>query len=142
MVKTQQSLDELLSPVREAGKRITTPKRTVGEVLLSTKRHLTADEVTRAVQRKSPDVSQSTIYRILEEFEDLGLVVHAHLGQQAAVYHLASQVHGHLTCEVCGGTLEVPALEFDGISKSLHSQYGFSLNLHHVGLSGRCRSCS
>jgi hypothetical protein len=66
--------------------------------------HLTVDEVTVAVQDRRPEVSPSTVYRILEEFEDSRFVVHTHLGQSAAVYHLSGAVHGHLTCERCART--------------------------------------
>ena len=78
-------VDTLLSAVRKNGHRVTTAKRTVAEVLTEVNGDLTADILTSAVQTRHPEVSQSTIYRILEEFEELGIVVHAHLGQSAAV---------------------------------------------------------
>jgi Fur family transcriptional regulator, ferric uptake regulator len=137
----QNTLDEILSAVHGAAKRVTVAKRTVGEVLVATNRHLTADEITSLVQEREPDVSPSTIYRILEEFENLQIVVHAHLGQAAAVYHLAGAVHGHLTCEHCGATLEIPAAHFDALSKDLQKSYGFLLDRHHVAISGTCAHC-
>ena len=137
----QNTLDEILSAVRGAAKRVTVAKRTVAEVLVTTNRHLTADEITTLVQEREPDVSPSTIYRILEEFESLKIVVHAHLGQSAAVYHLAGAVHGHLTCEHCGATLEIPAAHFDALSKDLQRSYGFLLDRHHVAISGTCEQC-
>jgi Fur family ferric uptake transcriptional regulator len=93
------------------------------------------------VQERLPDVSPSTVYRILEEFEELNIVVHAHLGQHAAVYHLAGAVHGHLTCEDCHATFEIPADHFDALSKKLLTTYGFRLDRHHVALSGACATC-
>ena len=137
----QNTLDEILSAVHGAAKRVTVAKRTVAEVLVRTNRHLTADEITTLVQEREPDVSPSTIYRILEEFESLKIVVHAHLGQTAAVYHLAGAVHGHLTCEHCGATLEIPAAHFDALSKDLQRSYGFLLDRHHVAISGTCEQC-
>ncbi len=137
----QNTLDEILSAVHGAAKRVTVAKRTVAEVLVTTNRHLTADEITTLVQEREPDVSPSTIYRILEEFESLKIVVHAHLGQTAAVYHLAGAVHGHLTCEHCGVTLEIPAAHFDALSKDLQRSYGFLLDRHHVAISGTCEKC-
>lgn len=137
----QNTLDEILSAVHGAAKRVTVAKRTVAEVLVTTNRHLTADEITTLVQEREPDVSPSTIYRILEEFESLKIVVHAHLGQTAAVYHLAGAVHGHLTCEHCGATLEIPAAHFDALSKDLQRSYGFLLDRHHVAISGTCEQC-
>jgi Fur family ferric uptake transcriptional regulator len=102
---------------------------------------LNAEEITTAVQRRRPDVSPSTIYRILEEFEELKVIVHSHLGQSAAVYHLSGVVHGHLTCEGCGQTLEISASHFDALSKDLQKSYGFVLDRHHVAISGWCSNC-
>lgn len=141
MPAPQNTLNEILSAVHGAAKRVTVAKRTVAEVLVATNRHLTADEITSLVQEREPDVSPSTIYRILEEFENLQIVVHAHLGQAAAVYHLAGAVHGHLTCEHCGATLEIPAAHFDALSKDLQKSYGFLLDRHHVAISGSCAHC-
>jgi len=133
--------DTISSIIRGAAKRVTVAKRTVADVLQSATRHLTADEITEEVQAQLPDVSPSTVYRILEEFEELDIVVHAHLGQQAAVFHLTGDVHGHLTCDECQATLEIPAQHFDALSKKLLTTYGFSLDRHHVALSGTCRHC-
>jgi len=141
MANRQRTPDELLASVRRAGKRITTPKRTVATVLTSSTGHLTAEEITAKVQQLSPDVSTSTVYRILEEFEELDLVVHAHIGQQAAVYHLAELVHGHLTCDNCGATIEVPSEEFTALGAMLLKKHHFRLNIHHVGLAGLCAAC-
>jgi Fur family ferric uptake transcriptional regulator len=137
----ESRVDEILSSVRGAAKRVTAAKRTVAEVLVAARGHLTVDEVTIAVQNRRPDVSPSTVYRILEEFEDLNVVVHTHLGQSAAVYHLSGAVHGHLTCERCHKTVEISATHFDALSKDLLKSFGFSLNRHHVAISGTCAHC-
>src|ERR1700722_15141861 len=134
-------VNEILSAIRGATKRVTVAKRTVAEVLVAAPGHLTAEEITQEVQARQPDVSPSTVYRILEEFEDLQIVVHAHLDQHAAVFHLAGAVHGHLTCDVCGATFEIPAAHFDALSKDLLTKFGFRLDRHHVALSGTCEFC-
>ena len=141
MTKPERNVDEILSSVRGATKRVTIAKRTVAEVLVSARGHLTVDEVTIAVQDRRPDVSPSTVYRILEEFEELKIVVHTHLGQSAAVYHLSGAVHGHLTCEQCNATVQIPAAHFDALSKDLQKSYGFMLDRHHVAISGTCAHC-
>ncbi|MGH9020870.1 MAG: transcriptional repressor, partial [Acidimicrobiales bacterium] len=71
----------------------------------------------------------------------LKLVVHAHLGRAAAVYHLAGPVHGHLVCDRCGATVEVPAAEFDHLARGLARTHGFALDRHHVALTGLCQYC-
>ena len=130
--------ETILSAIRGG---VTVAKRTVAHVLASASRHLTADEKTLIVQQLRPEVCPATIYRILEEFEELDLVVHAHLGQPAAVYPLTGDVHGHLICEQCQNTVEFPSPHFDPLSRELKSRYGFQLDRHHVTLSGHCAFC-
>jgi Fur family ferric uptake transcriptional regulator len=137
----QDDVEEILSIIRGAAKRVTVAKRTVAEVLVAARGHLTVDEVTVAVQDRRPEVSPSTVYRILEEFEDLQIVVHSHLGQSAAVYHLSGAVQGHLTCVQCNLTVQIPAAHFDALSKDLQKTYGFLLDRHHVAISGTCAYC-
>ena len=133
--------EEVLAALRDHAKRITAPKRAVVEVLVDADEHLTADEVTKRVQVLRPDVSPSTVYRILEELDDLGLVLHSHTGHGAAVYHLAGSSHSHVTCEACQTTFEVPAEIYDRLARELLATEGFELNRHHVALSGLCARC-
>src|SRR5664280_1101297 len=141
MSSESPDVNEILSAIRGATKRVTVARRTVAEVLVAATGHLTAEEITQEVQSRQPDVSPSTVYRILEEFEAMQIVVHAHLDQHAAVYHLAGAVHGHLTCEQCGATFEIPAAHFDVLSKDLQKTFGFLLDRHHVAITGTCAYC-
>ncbi|MFZ1063707.1 MAG: Fur family transcriptional regulator [Acidimicrobiales bacterium] len=141
MVTRSITPEEILSTVKGSDRRVTLAKRTVVDVLVNTPGHLTAEEITHEVQVRRPEVSTSTVYRILEEFEELDIVVHSHLGQAAAVYHLAGALHAHLTCEDCKMTFEISAAHFDAISRDLQKTYGFQLDRHHVALSGTCAQC-
>lgn len=132
--------DDIERMLRQAGKRVTTPKRAVAAVLTQSDAHLSADEILHRVNVHSPEVSASTVYRILEELEELGVVVHSHLGR-TSVYHLAGRLHGHVTCDRCGVTLEVASVLFDQLAYELDKAWGFSLDRHHVALVGTCRQC-
>lgn len=136
------SAEEILSAIRASGGRITATKRALITALAAATTHLSAEDLTTAVQAIAPETSPSTVYRNLDELEALGVVVHAHLGRAAAVYHLAGPVHGHLLCEACGTTIEVNAELFDGLVRTLRDDYGFDVDRHHLALSGHCGSCS
>jgi Fur family ferric uptake transcriptional regulator len=136
------NVDQVLSALRNEGKRITQAKRAVVSVLVSAEAHLTAEMITANVQHEVEDISPSTVYRILEELEEFGLVEHTHAGHLAASYHLTGRDHGHVTCENCQVTFEVPNELFDRFSRELRVATGFSLDRHHVALSGTCEECS
>lgn len=134
-------VEALLTLVRGHGKRVTSAKRAVVSVLVASEGHLTAEEVTAAVQSERPDVSPSTVYRILDELGELAVVTHSHAGHGAAEYHLAEHAHAHVTCESCHTTFEVPSSAFDRLAEELRDSNGFVLDRHHVALSGRCARC-
>ena len=135
------TVNDIICTIRDNGRRVTNGKRAVADVLHSSNTHLTVEEIMSAVRATEPEINQSTVYRILEEFEELGLVVHSHLGASAAVYHLAGQSHAHLVCDSCCVTEEIPASQFDEVASELLKNYGFTLDRHHVALSGQCASC-
>ena len=136
------TVDEVLALVRAQGGRATPSRRTLLEILFTTDRHLTAEELATTVQRRSPDVHLSTIYRNLEELERLGVVVHTHLGHGAATYHLATEAHGHLVCEVCGATMEAPEDLFEAMAEGAKRRLGFELRPYHFAVLGVCAGCA
>lgn len=135
------SVNDIICTIRDHGHRVTNGKRAVAAVLEASSEHLSVEAIVQAVREIEPDINQSTVYRILEEFEELGLVVHSHLGANAAVYHLAGPVHAHLVCDNCGTTQEISATYFDEIAGDLLEKFGFTLDRHHVALSGVCATC-
>ena len=114
---------------------------TLLEVLFEADGHLSAEELAVAVQARTPEVHMSTIYRNLEDLQRLGVVVHSHLGHGPATYQLASLAHAHFICEVCGVTIEAPDQLFQGLSKTVKSKLGFSIDPHHFAILGRCAAC-
>jgi len=141
MSSASPSSDLILAMIRESGGRVTPTKRALIDLLSSARVHLTADELTSSIERDLPDVSPSTIYRNLEELEDLGVVVHTHLGRGAAVYHLTGPVHGHLACSSCGVTIEVPSTLFENLARTAARDFSFEVDRHHLAISGRCSDC-
>jgi Fur family transcriptional regulator, ferric uptake regulator len=142
MSENAERVEEVLDLLRESGGRATTSRRVLLRCLFEPGPHRTAEELAAEVQRVAPDVHLSTIYRNLDELERLGVVVHAHLGHGPATYHLASETHGHLVCEVCGGTLEAPEGFFNELTDAAARQYGFVIDPRHFAVLGRCAPCA
>jgi Fur family ferric uptake transcriptional regulator len=135
-------IEEALAAVRLAGGRVTPTKRALLGILASNPSHLNADQLTELVQRSSPDVAPSTIYRILEELERIGVVEHSHAGKGPTSYHLAHDAHGHLVCERCGTTIEAPTTLFDELVSQASVSYGFTVDPHHFAVLGICEACA
>jgi Fur family ferric uptake transcriptional regulator len=135
------TVDAVLALVRERGGRATSARRLLLEAIFGSEGHKTAEELAGEVQARAPDVHLSTIYRNLEDLEELGVIVHAHLGHGAATYHLAATAHGHLVCDECGAMVEAPDELFAGLARSAMSRFGFDIRPHHFAVLGRCREC-
>ena len=136
-------LETLIDRLRTRGVRVTSARRALLAALVDAEdHHLSAHDLSAAVQRAVPDVHLSTIYRSLDSLEELGLVDHVHFGHGRAIYHLADEPHQHLVCEVCGAVVEVPDDVFAELESTLRRAYGFAIRPHHFAVIGRCRLCA
>ncbi len=137
----REQAEPILALLRAQGGRVTTCRRAILETFLGIGGHVTAEMLTSRVQVTQPDVHESTVYRFLDELERLGVVDHVHLGHGPAVYHLASDAHHHLVCDLCGAVVEVPEEVFADVRSRLESDFGFSLHPRHFAVTGRCQAC-
>jgi Fur family ferric uptake transcriptional regulator len=134
--------DEAAERIRASGFRWTPQRRTLVEVLRAREGHVTATELIACCRERDQTTTPSTVYRTLDLLEDLGLVQHGHGHDGHEEYHiLPQQVHGHLYCVGCGATWEIRPETGAVIVEALASQLGFTVDLSHVTISGRCAGC-
>jgi Fe2+ or Zn2+ uptake regulation protein len=136
------TVDDVFALLRAMGGRATPSRRIILEILFETDGHLTAEELTTAVQARSPDVHLSTIYRNLEELQKLGVIEHAHLGHGPAAYLLASHSHAHFVCDQCGKRVEARDELFAELASKAKSELGFTIDPHHFAILGQCADCA
>jgi len=111
-------------------------------VLTETHGHVTGAELIEQCRQRDPATIPSTVYRTLDVLEELGIVRHGHGPDGREEYHvLPDAVHGHLHCKGCGASWEIRADEAALIVRSLDVERGFEVDLSHVTIVGRCRSC-
>ena len=133
------SIDER---VRARGGRMTVQRRMIVDALARARHHATAEEITRVVRAKHPDVNVSTIYRNLEALEAIGEVTHTHIDGRVTRWHRSGvQRHGHLVCRVCGREEEVPLATLEPLARRLRAEHGFQADLAHSAVLGTCRDC-
>lgn len=127
--------------LHQRGMRMTPQRQFVLEALLDLE-HATPEQICQYVQRSTPTVNITTIYRTLELLESLGVVRHTHLGHGAPSYSLHEHQHVHLVCHRCGRVDEAPREIMDGLAGTLRAKYGFAVDASHLALSGTCRRCT
>lgn len=135
-------LEGWTSELRRRGFRLTVQRQLVLEAVASLGR-ATPEDIATAVQRTTPMLNISTVYRTLEMLEQLGIIRHTHLGHGAPAYSLAiEQPPVHLVCSACGGVEDAGPELLGPVAAVLREQHGFDLDLGHVALTGLCSACS
>lgn len=97
------------------------------------------------IDRKLDQVGRASVYRALEQLEDLALVQRVDLGSGTAGYERrdpGGEHHHHIVCERCGA---VTPFTDPGLERAIHSVSagsGFEISAHEIVLRGACASCS
>jgi Fur family ferric uptake transcriptional regulator len=129
--------------LRERGFRWTPQRRAILEILRSAAGHVTAAELVERCRAVDPEVTPSTVYRTLDVFEELSLVVHSHGPNGRQEFHaVPDDEHAHLACDTCGNTWEVAKDELTSLVDALRRAHGFVASVSHLTISGTCSDCS
>jgi Fur family ferric uptake transcriptional regulator len=145
MPRTGSPRDDLASvrdALRARGLRWTPQRRTVVEVLGETRGHVTGAALVERCRERDAATIPSTVYRTLDVLEEIGLVRHGHGPDGREEYHVGAEPeHGHLHCSACGGSWEVGTDEAAAVRAAFESNHGFEVDLSHLSVLGRCRTC-
>jgi Fur family transcriptional regulator, ferric uptake regulator len=147
-VKTQATsrwAEHALSTLADAGFRRGGARRAVVEALALHDCAVTALDLDDELRRRQPPVGRASVYRALEQLEQLGLVQRMEVCRGTAGYERVDPTghhHHHAICRDCGRMVpfEDPSLE-QAIGK-LSKDLNFDVAEHDVVLRGRCASCS
>jgi Fur family ferric uptake transcriptional regulator len=126
--------------LKSSGLKATLPRIKILEVFQhATRRHMTAEDVYKALLHDGSDIGLATVYRVLMQFEQAGLLTRSNFESGKSVFELnEGQHHDHLVCLTCGRVEEF----FDpGIEQRQHaiaSERGFDLQDHSLALYARC----
>ena len=128
--------------IRDAGLKVTGPRVKILNMLeRSHRRHLSAEDVYRALLEAGEDVGLATVYRVLTQFEGAGLVTRLHFEGGQAIFELnQGGHHDHLVCVRCGKVEEFFDEEIELRQKDIAQRHGFKLLDHAMSLYGLCSS--
>ncbi len=145
----RHSLETLISELRGAGLRNTSPRRKVLEVLRTAEQPLTIEEIQKRSVRHgvkhAPPPDFSTIFRTMTTLESLGLVERVNLGRSSAYFELRQTEghHDHISCVKCGKIQPIPApCPVETFQKTLEGTTGFTEVRHSLEFFGVCPDCS
>ena len=130
------NIDELKS----TGLKATVPRLKILEIFQKgEQRHMTAEDVFRALLGEHSDVGLATVYRVLTQFEQAGILSRNHFESGKAVYELnEGQHHDHLVCLDCGRVEEFYDAEIEQRQRTVTTSLGFELQEHSLSLYAHC----
>jgi Fur family ferric uptake transcriptional regulator len=129
-------VDELKS----SGLKATLPRLKILEVFQHAKsRHMTAEDVFKALLAEGADIGLATVYRVLMQFEQAGLLSRSNFESGKAVFELNEGTHhDHLVCLDCGRVEEFYDAEIEQRQRAVTESRGFALQEHSLALYARC----
>jgi Fur family ferric uptake transcriptional regulator len=126
--------------LKNSGLKATLPRIKVLEVFQkSTQRHLSAEDVFKSLLNEGADVGLATVYRVLMQFEQAGILSRNHFESGKAVFELnEGKHHDHLVCIDCGRVEEFFDPEIERRQRSVAQTRGFELQDHALALYAAC----
>jgi len=126
--------------LKDSGLKATLPRRKVLELFEQSKvRHLSAEDVYRSLIAEGIDIGLATVYRVLTQFEQAGLLSRQHFEAGKAVFELnQGGHHDHLVCLQCGRVEEFYDAEIEKRQSEVARKGGFELRGHSLALYADC----
>ena len=130
------NIDELKS----TGLKATLPRLKIMEIFQKGElRHMTAEDVFRVLLEERSDIGLATVYRVLMQFEQAGLLTRSNFESGKSVFELnEGQHHDHLVCLDCGRVEEFFDPEIEKRQQMVAKTRGFQLQEHALSLYANC----
>lgn len=129
--------------LKDAGLKITLPRIKILQILESSDvHHLSAEDVYKQLIQNEEEIGLATVYRVLTQFEEAGLVVRHHFEGGHSVFELATEEHhDHVVCVKCGRVEEFIDEEIEARQAAIAKRLGFELTDHKLNMYGLCPDC-
>jgi Fur family ferric uptake transcriptional regulator len=129
-----------IEELKSTGLKATLPRLKILEVFQKAKqRHMTAEDVYRVLLEERSDIGLATVYRVLMQFEQAGLLSRSNFESGKAVFELdEGKHHDHLVCLDCGRVEEFFDAEIEKRQQMVAKSRGFALQEHALSLYASC----
>lgn len=120
--------------LRKVGLKVTQPRMRILELLEHHRnKHMTADDIYRALAGSEEDIGLATVYRVLNQFEAAGLVMKHNFEGGQAYYELDSgKHHDHMVCVETGKVTEFVSEEIERLQEEIAAKHGYDIEDHSL----------
>jgi len=129
------------SELKASGLKATLPRLKILEIFQRNPiRHMTAEDIYRILIAENMEVGLATVYRVLTQFEQAGLLSRNYFETGKATYELnEGEHHDHLVCLDCGRVEEFQDAEIERRQKEIAKERGFEIADHTLALYVNCK---
>ncbi|AEW44434.1 DNA-binding transcriptional dual regulator of siderophore biosynthesis and transport [Serratia symbiotica str. 'Cinara cedri'] len=128
--------------LKKAGLKITLPRLKILEILQNPEfHHVSAEDLYKKLIDMSEEIGLATVYRVLNQFDDAGIVIRHNFEGGKSVFELTQQYHhDHLICLDCGKVIEFNDESINMRQRNIAKQHGIKLTNHSLYLYGHCEN--
>lgn len=129
--------------LKKAGLKVTLPRIKILEILENAPdHHMSAEDVYRILIESGEDIGLATVYRVLTQFEEAGLVVRHHFAEGHSVFEVDhGSHHDHLVCVRCGRVEEFVDHVIEDRQRQVAKDKGYTITDHSLNIYGICKKC-
>jgi len=133
------STDEL--QLKRAGLKVTSPRVKILEILKDpNNQHISAEDVYKLLLDRKDEIGLATVYRVLNQFDDAGIVTRHHFEGGRSVFELSNKHHhDHLVCLTCGHVFEFEDEIIEDRQLDIAAANQLKLTNHSLYLYGECQ---
>ena len=136
-------MDSNIAQLKDSGLKVTGPRLTILELFEEhAEEHLSAEDVYRILLDEGVEIGVATIYRVLTQFEQAGILLRHHFETGKAVYELnTGGHHDHIVCVKCGIVTEFHNDEIEKLQDKIAEENGYRIVDHALYMYGVCGEC-
>lgn len=129
--------------LRKAGLKVTLPRMRILDMLADRpEKHMSAEDIYKSLIDMGEEVGLATVYRVLTQFEEAGLVNRLNFESGQSVFELnQGPHHDHLLCVQCNAVEEFMDEVIEARQKAIAEKFGFEMTDHALNIYGLCGNC-
>lgn len=131
-----------IAQLKDSGLKVTGPRLKILDLFEThAEKHMSAEDVYRLLLDEGIDIGVATIYRVLTQFEQAGILLRHHFETGKAVYELNWGYHHHIVCVKCGKITEFQNEEIERMQDKIAEENGYEVVDHVLYMYGVCGDC-
>ena len=142
-MKNDEKKEAFREFIAREGLKSTRQRDIILDFFLSSKRHMSVEELYRKLRTRHPGIGYATVCRTLKLFAQSGIAHEMRIGDGQTRYeHLVKgEHHDHLVCTGCGTIAEFENKTIEDLQKDVAKSHGFIIHSHKLELYGLCAKC-